>query len=46
MSRLTKKLGSPVQSGIRDWLVLNTNEMTWIALVVGTVLFIGLFMSR
>jgi hypothetical protein len=45
MVRLTKKLGGPVQSAIRDWLALNTNELTWIALVVGGVLFVGLFMS-
>ena len=38
-----KKLDSPVQSAIRDWLVLNTTELTWIALLAGLVLFVGVF---
>jgi hypothetical protein len=45
MVRLMKKLGGPVQCAVRDWVALNTNELTWIALVVGGVLFVGLFMS-
>lgn len=43
MESLMKKLGSSFQSAISDWLVLNSNELTWIALLIGLVLFIGVF---
>jgi hypothetical protein len=45
MLRHTTKSGSSVQSTITNWLALNANELTWIALVVGGVAFVGLFMS-
>ena len=38
-----KKLGNPLQSAISNWLVLNANELTWIALLTGLVLFVGVF---
>ena len=30
---------------IKDWLVLNMNELTWIALVGCGVLLVGMFMG-
>lgn len=43
MESLMKKLSSPFQSAVSDWLVLNSNELTWIALLTGLVLFVGVF---
>lgn len=32
-----------MKSMISDWLAFNTNEWTWIALMIGLVLLVGLF---
>jgi hypothetical protein len=45
MLRHTAKPASSLQCAIMGWLALNENELTWIALVVGGVAFVGLFMS-
>lgn len=45
MQRLIETLGRPVRSAIRDWLVLNANELAWIALLAGLALFVGVFMT-
>lgn len=36
--------GHRVTSMISDWLVLNSNELTWIALIGGGFLLVGLSM--
>lgn len=45
MSSLKNGIGHRVTAMISDWLVLNTNELTWIALIGGTVLLIGFSMT-
>ena len=46
--RMMKELGDPVQSAIRlrHWLILNARALTWLALAVGGVLFVGVFLNQ
>ena len=33
-------------TGWRTWITLNANELTWIALAIGAVVFTQLFVAR
>ncbi|WP_162913367.1 hypothetical protein [Rhodospirillaceae bacterium SYSU D60014] len=41
---LKNGIGRRVTLMISDWLVLNSNELTWIALIGGSVLLVGFSM--
>lgn len=41
---MNKRIG-PVKTVIRDWVALNTNELSWIVLLTGVALLIGVFMA-
>lgn len=45
MSKLNDQPGSRVRLMIKDWLVLNTSELSWITVVTGAVIFVGVFMQ-
>lgn len=45
MSSLNNGFGSRIKLMISDWLTLNNNELTWIALIAGGVLFVGFSMT-
>jgi hypothetical protein len=38
------RLGSTAYSSIADWFALNSNELTWIALVTVGVIAVGMLM--
>jgi hypothetical protein len=42
MARLKGGMGDRMKSMTSDWLAFNTNEWTWIALMIGIVLLVGL----
>lgn len=46
MPRHENMLSRPVQFPIKEWLALNVYELTWIALAVFGVFFVGTFLNR
>jgi hypothetical protein len=38
------RLNSPAYSSIADWFALNSNDLTWIALVTVGVIAVGMLM--
>jgi hypothetical protein len=44
MHGLKTRLNGAAYSSIADWLALNSNELTWIALVVVGVMAVGMLM--
>jgi len=44
MHGLRTRLNGAASSSIADWFALNSNELTWIALVIMGVLAVGIFM--
>jgi hypothetical protein len=48
MLRMMKDLDDPVQSAIRlkHWLILNARALTWVAIAIGGVLFVGVFLDQ
>jgi hypothetical protein len=44
MHGLKTRLNGAATSSIADWFALNSNELTWIALVIMGVLAVGIFM--
>jgi hypothetical protein len=44
MDGLKTRLNGVARSSIADWFALNSNELTWIALVIMGVLAVGILM--